>query len=392
MPSRRLPSTLFPNDTARTLEGLRRRGLSVIDLTESNPTRVGFHYSENLLAPLASAAALSYEPHPLGMLTAREAVAGDFSRRGIIVSPDRIGLTASTSEAYALLFKLLCDAGDSVLVPQPSYPLFEHLTVLESVVARPYRLEYHGAWRIDLEHLRAAVDSSTRALLIVSPNNPTGSFLHKDDFVAAAELCAAHDVMLIGDEVFVDFPLDDAPHATSVLKSTETLACSLGGLSKSVGLPQLKLGWIAFGGPPLRVSELLNAYEVIADTYLSVATPVQTALVQLLESGAVIRNQIQLRIVRNLQALRRAASVYPAISVLMVEGGWSAVIKVPAYRTEEALVLELLVEDRVLVHPGYFFDFETEAFIVISLLVEPEKFDRGIALVFARVSRPGHAT
>ncbi|MGH9173013.1 MAG: pyridoxal phosphate-dependent aminotransferase [Vicinamibacterales bacterium] len=360
----------------------------MIDLTESNPTRVGLSYPPDLLASLASEKGLVYDPQPLGLWCAREAVSSDFSRRGLNVPPDRIGLTASTSEAYALLFKLLCDAGDSVLVPQPSYPLFEHLTVLESVVARPYRLEYHGAWRIDHDHLRAAIDDGTRALLIVSPNNPTGSFLRTNDLEAVAELCASREIVLIGDEVFADYPLDEAPDATSVLAAMDGVVCSLGGLSKSAGLPQLKLGWIGFGGAADRVAEVMRAYEIVADTYLSVSSPVQIALPTMLGGGAAIRAQIQSRIARNLARLREAAARQPAISVLRVEGGWSAVLEVPAYRSEEALVLELVVEDHVLVHPGYFFDFENEAYLVVSLLVPPDVFDRGTERVLVRASRP----
>jgi alanine-synthesizing transaminase len=387
MRASRLPSDLAVNATTRTLEALRRRGLTIADLTESNPTRVGLCYPDDLLAPLGSPSSLVYDPQPLGLISAREAVESDFARRGLDIHADRIALTASTSEAYALLFKLLCDAGDAVLVPKPSYPLFEHLTILESVEARGYRLEYQGEWRIDLEHLRDLIDERTRAALVVSPNNPTGSFLHAGDLVALAELCQSHDLALIGDEVFADFPLDDAPRAASVLVATDVLVCSLGGLSKSVGLPQLKLGWIGFQGPRDRVCEVMSGYEVVADTYLSVATPVQKALPVLLERGAAIRQQIQTRVRRNLTALRAAAADVPAVSVLKVEGGWSAVVQVPAYRSEEALVLELLLEDHVLVHPGFFFDFEREAFLVLSLLVEPDVFARGSARVLARASR-----
>ncbi len=386
MVSSRLPSDLSVNVTTRTLEALRRRGISVIDLTKSNPTRVGLCYPPDLLHPLASPQSLVYDPQPLGLSSAREAVSADFARRGLAVSPSHVALTASTSEAYALLFKLLCDAGDSVLVPRPSYPLFEHLTVLESIEARPYRLEHDGSWRMDLDHLRSALDDRTRALLVVSPNNPTGSFLHRDDLVKVSELCASQDLMLIGDEVFCDFPLDESPHATSVLAATNVVCCSLGGLSKSAGLPQLKLGWIAFGGPSNRVDDVMGAYEVVADTYLSVSTPVQTALPQLLDLSTAIRSQIQARVRRNLGALREAAAHAPSIAVLNAEGGWSAVLQVPAYRGEEALVLELLTEDHVLVHPGFFFDFEREAYLIISLLVEPGEFDCGVARVLARAS------
>lgn len=384
MRSSRLPSDLSPNTTAKALDDLRRRGQPVLDLTETNPTRVGLAYPADLLTPLGSASGLVYDPHPLGAWCAREAVSADFARRGLTVPPQHIALTASTSEAYALLFKLFCDAGDSVMVPYPSYPLFEHLTVLESVVARPYRLEYHGGWRIDLEHFQSSIVDDTRAVLVVSPNNPTGSFLHRDDLTTIADVCATRDIVLIGDEVFADFPLDDSPHATSVLAASNLVTCSLGGLSKSAGLPQLKLGWIGLSGPADRLGEAMSAYEVVADTYLSVSTPVQIALPTLLRQGAGIRAQIQSRITRNLKALRQAAASVPEVSVLTTEGGWSAVVKVPAYRSEETLVLELLVEDCVLTHPGYFFDFETEAFLVVSLLVEPDLFDRGTERMLAR--------
>ena len=346
--SSRLPSNLAINATTRTLEALRSRGISVLDLTESNPTRVGLNYPLDLLAPLSSAAALIYDPQPLGLRVAREAVAADFARRGLNVSPERIALTASTSEAYALLFKLLCDAGDSVLVPRPSYPLFEHLTVLESVVARPYRLEPAAAWRIDLHDLESSIDDQTRAILVVSPNNPTGSFLHSDDRDALASICASRDLVLIGDEVFADYRLDAATALPTILATPDVVSCSLGGLSKSVGLPQLKLGWIAFGGSDAHVEALMRAYEIVADAYLSVSTPVQVAVPELLERGASIREQIRRRIDRNLKALRKAAALVPSISVLDVAGGWSAVLEVPAFRSEEQLVLDLLVNDHTL--------------------------------------------
>ena len=392
MLSRRLPSDLVLNLTTRTLDGLRRRGVEVIDLTASNPTRVGLDYPRDLLRSLGSPEALDYDPHPLGALRAREAVSRDFARRGIAIPAEHVALTASTSEAYALLFKLLCDAGDAVLVPQPSYPLFEHLAVLEAIEARPYRLEYHGTWRIDVDHLRARVDRHTKALLVVSPNNPTGSFLHGDDLVPIAALCASNDMMLIGDEVFADYRLDPAPDAPSVLTARDTLVCSLGGLSKSIGLPQVKLGWIGFSGPADRLRDAIATYEVIADTYLSVSTPVQTALPDLLDSGTYVRNQIRNRLGRNLRALRAAVAQAPAVSMLNVEGGWSAVLRVPAYRGEEAFTIELLTDDHVLVHPGFFFDFEREAYVVVSLLVDPVQFDRGVARVLARAINGGAAS
>ena len=385
----RLPENVSVNATTRTLESLAARGIAVVDLTISNPTRVGFHYPPDLLAALSLPQSLVYEPHPRGLRAAREAVAGEFARRGCSVSPDHVVLTASTSEAYSWLFKLLCDPGDNVLIPQPSYPLFEHLTVLESVVGRAYRLEYHGAWRIDLHDLHGKVDDRTKAVLVVSPNNPTGSFLHREDLAALDELCAARNLMLIGDEVFADFPLDPAPASVSVLDAASAVSCSLGGLSKSIGLPQAKLGWIALSGSASRVAPMMDALEMIADTYLSVSTPVQVAAADLLTRGAGVRQQIQLRVRRNLAELRAVAAAVPEVAVLSVEGGWSATIQVPRYRSEEALILELLTADHILVHPGYFFDFEREAFIVVSLIAEPAVFDAAIRRVLKRATTPG---
>ena len=389
MISSRLPKNLEPNAVARALAS-RRHGRPVIDLTASNPTSAGFAYPDELLQPLANPRALAYEPQALGLWSARAAVAADFRRRGIVISADRVALTSSTSEAYALLFKLLCDAGDAVLVPQPSYPLFEHLTQLECVTAVAYSLDYHGTWRVDIDSIRRAATSvpngRVKAIMVVSPNNPTGSFLHRDDLTAISELAATHRWAIIGDEVFADYPLDAAPGAAAVLPGAEVLTFSLGGLSKSCGLPQLKLGWIGVGGPTALVDQALAAYEVIADTYLSVSTAVQAAAAELIEQGAAVRAQILQRVRRNLDALRAAVEAYPSVGVLRVEGGWTAVLQVPQLRSEESLVLELLEHDDVLVHPGYFFDFSREAFLVVSLLVEPAAFDRAIARVLKRAA------
>lgn len=386
MISSRLPSSLAPNALSLAVAAKRRQGAPLIDLTESNPTRVGLSYPQDLLAPLSAAAGLEYDPQPLGLWPARAAVAADFRRRGIVISADRVALTASTSEAYGLLFKLLCDAGDSILVPRPSYPLFEHLTRLESVVAVPYDLEHHGAWRIDMESVQRAADPRVRAVLVVSPNNPTGSFLHCDDWAALSDMSASRGWAIIGDEVFADYALDEAPHAASVLADSDVLTFSLGGLSKSAGLPQVKLGWIGFGGPADKVDQTLAAYEIVADTYLSVSTPVQVAAPTLIERGAGIRSQILARVRANLASLKTQVAAHAAIGLLPVEGGWSAVLQVPAFQSEESLVLELLDRDDVLVHPGYFFDFPKEAFVVVSLLVESARFDAAIGRVLARAA------
>jgi aspartate/methionine/tyrosine aminotransferase len=384
--STRLPANLAPNALAVAIAAKRRSGASIVDLTESNPTRAGFIYPADLLQPLADPRALEYDPQPLGLWAARAAVAADFRRRGTVISADRVALTSSTSEAYALLFKLLCDAGDNVLVPHPSYPLFEHLTAFESVAAIPYALEYHGAWRIDVDSIRRAATDRTRALLIVSPNNPTGSFVHRDDLAAINDMAMQHGWAIIGDEVFADYPLDAAPDAAHVLSSAQAVTFSLGGLSKSAGLPQVKLGWIGIGGPSDQVDATLAAYEIIADTYLSVSTPVQAAAADLIERGAGIRAQIQERVRRNLQSLRSAVAAFPAVEVLPVQGGWSAVLKVPRLRSEEALALDLLERDHVLVHPGYFFDFAAEAYLVLSLLLDQPRFNHAVGRVLARAT------
>ncbi|MDP1568473.1 MAG: pyridoxal phosphate-dependent aminotransferase [Vicinamibacterales bacterium] len=384
--SSRLPSNLTPSVVAEAVAARRRSGAPLFDLTESNPTRVGLAYPPDLLAPLADPAALVYDPQPLGLRTARAAVSADFERRGIRVPDDRVAITASTSEAYALLFKLLCGPGDQVLVPRPSYPLFEHLTALEAVEAVPYDLEYHDGWRLDLDNVRAQVSSRTRAILVVSPNNPTGSYLHQDDLAALVGIAAARDLAIIGDEVFWDYPLQRPDTAVSVLAQQDVVAVGLGGLSKSAGLPQVKLGWFGMSGPDAQVRALLDAYEIVADTYLSVSTPVQVAAPALIEAGAGMRRAIQARLDRNLTALGSRIEWYPSVTLLPPEGGWSAVLQVPAYESEEAMVVGLIEREGVLVHPGYFFDFAREAFLVVSLLPEAGVFDHGLARVLARMS------
>lgn len=386
--STRLPSDTAPNALTRAVERARAGGRDLLDLTQSNPTRAGLAYPPGLLAALARDEALSYEPMPLGLPAAREAVAGDFARRGVPVAAGRVVLTASTSEAYSLLFKLLCNPGDRVLVPAPSYPLFEHLTRLEGVEAAQYHLEYHGVWDVDVASLERAVDARTKAVLVVSPNNPTGSWLKRDELARLVRFCGTHGLALIGDEVFCDYALERSPLAVrSVLEQDEVLTFGLAGLSKSAALPQVKLGWIGVSGPPVEVSAALGALELICDTYLSVATPVQVAAASLLEAGAAMREQIGARTRRNLDLLRALASRHPSCGVLRAEGGWNAVVQVPAVKPEEQLAVELVEQDGVLVHPGFFFDFPREAFLVVSLLPEPTTFEEGVARLLARAAR-----
>ena len=378
--SSRLPPQTDTNELTRALAELRAAGVAIADLTESNPTRAGIPYPDGLLASLAQPRALEYEPHPLGLPSARAAVAADHRRRGVEIDPAHVALTASTSEAYSWLFKLLCDPGERVLVPRPSYPLFEHLTRLEGIRAEPYDLEYHGRWEIDADQLRAA-PGDVKAILVVSPNNPTGSYISSAELGRLSAVCRDRRWALVADEVFADYPLDESSPLTDIAAKSGVLSFTLAGLSKSVGLPQVKLGWIVAGGPAAQRDAALAALELIADTFLSVGTPVQLALPELLRQGAAIRTAIQRRTRDNLQALRDAARRFPACDVLRVDGGWSAVVRVPATRSEERLVLDLLEREHVLVHPGYFFDFRSEAFIVISLLPDPAIFGDAIARV-----------
>lgn len=385
--SQRVPADLTPNRLTIVLQQAKASGDPIIDITETNPTRAGIAYPASLLAPLATAGGLRYDPHPFGLLSAREAVSEEYARAGVDVGPERVVLTASTSEAYSFLFKLLCDPGDEVLVPVPSYPLFDHLSRLDGVGVRPYPLHYHGTWSPDPHEMETLVTGRTRAILLVSPNNPTGSLLGAGELVAIAALCARRGLALVGDEVFADYILQPRADRASVLQQDEALTFALGGLSKSAGLPQLKLGWIGVGGPRPLVQEAMGRLEVIADAYLSVATPVQLCAGALIAAGRGIRRLVLERIEANLAALVELAAAAPSCSVLRAEGGWSVVLRVPATRSEEDLVLELLEQDRVLVHPGYFFDFPREAYVVLSLLPEPAAFREGARRLLDRTQQ-----
>ena len=375
--SSRVPGALEPNRLTRALQRLRATGNPLIDLTLSNPTVAGIAYPASMLDALGDHRSLQYEPSPLGLPEARVAIARDCERNGIKVAPDRIVLTSSTSEAYSVLFKLLCaPAGDGVMIPIPSYPLFEHLTGLDGVRSIPYRLEFHGRWSVDFDTLDAGWDDTVRAVLAVSPNNPTGSVLTGAEMAGLAERCAARQAALILDEVFIDYPLSGtAPPAPG---TRDCLTFRLGGLSKSAGLPQVKLGWIVVDGPEALVRSALDRLELICDTYLSVSTPVQRAVSLLIADGARVRAAILERVRGNDRALRTLASEYSSIQVLPCEAGWSAVVRVPSTRTEEDLAIELLETAGVLVHPGFFFDFPHESFFVVSLLPEPSIFAEGV--------------
>jgi len=364
------------------LDEKRSAGAAILDLTESNPTAAGFAYpSDGILAALADPRALTYQPAPAGLPSARAAVSEYYSGR---VDPGRILLTASTSEAYAFVFKLLADPGDEVLIPRPSYPLFDFLAALDSVRVVQYPLVYDGVWAINFDALARSITPRTRAIVLVNPNNPTGSFLKQAELGPLIALCREHNLCLISDEVFSDYALHpDRPELVrSLVDVTEVPTFCLSGLSKVAGLPQMKLGWIVAS------EQALERLELIADTYLSVSTPVQLAAPVLLGLRTQLQNQILARVRANQAFLLSQIGPRSPWKLLEIEGGWYAILETPRIQSEEDWVLSLLDRDGVLVQPGFFFDFEREAFLVLSLLTPDEVFREGVRRILARVTEP----
>ena len=382
--SSRLQWDSQPNTLSILLAETRRSGAVILDLTESNPTRAGFNYpGEELLAALADSRGLLYNPDPHGLLAAREAVVEYYAQRGVDVPASRILLTASTSEAYSYLFKLLANPGDEILVPRPSYPLFDYLAAMESVCVRQYPLDYDGVWHIDFDALASAITPRTRAIVVVNPNNPTGSYLKRAEW----ERLQTFGLPILSDEVFSDFAFapDSARVATLTGASDDALTFSMSGLSKIAGLPQMKLGWIVAGGPDHAAA--LAGLEWIADTFLSVATPVQWALPRILAASGAVQEQIRRRTRGNLlHVVENAAG--SACRCLHVEGGWYAILQVPRIRSEEEWAISLLADSDVLVQPGYFYDFEEEALLVLSLLTPPAIFAEGLRRILDTAGRP----
>jgi hypothetical protein len=327
-----------------------------------------------IASALADPGSRVYEPDPLGLAAARETISRLWKNREIDVDPSRVVLASSTSEAYGFLFKLLCDPGDDVLVPRPSYPLFEHLARYEGVGLVPYALEYDGAWHVDLANLSRRRTPRTRAIITVNPNNPTGSFLKRSELAAIARL----GLPILSDEVFGAYGIgDDSERVASALRATDALVFALDGLSKLAALPQMKLAWVTVGGPDAEVSAAMSAFELIADSYLSPSAPVQHALPALLASGERSRRALRARIESNLASLRRRLA-RSAATVLDVEGGWYAVVRLPDVKSEEAWVLGLLDDCDVLVQPGFFYDCATEPFAVLSLITPETEFASGV--------------
>jgi aspartate/methionine/tyrosine aminotransferase len=352
-------------------------GLPIADLTASNPTRCGFAYSASLLEELADPRALVYDPQPRGSLCAREAVCRYYADRGSLVRPEQVILTTSTSEAYSFLFRLLCDPGSEVVVAQPGYPLFDFLAVLDDVTLKAAPLVYDHGWQIDAEGFRRAITPATRAIVLVHPNNPTGHFTKPSEAEELARLCREFDLSLIVDEVFLDYGFKEAGRSFAAgLDKVPLFVVS--GLSKIAGLPQMKVAWIVATGP--EQVDALDRLEVIADTFLSMNAPVQCALPKWLDGRAAIQGQIRERVAANLVELDRQLREVPEVSRLEVEGGWYAMLRIPALQPDEQTVLALL-ELGVWVHPGYFFGMAESGWLVVSLLAGTEEFRTGVTLM-----------
>jgi len=380
-----------PNRLSRLLEKKEAKGERILNLTESNPTRAGFHYEDDkILSALGQPRTMLYEPDPRGLKAARGAVKDYYRKLNRDIDLESIFLTACTSEAYSILFKLLGNANDEILIPRPGYPLLSFLSIFEDLrpVAYPLKYDAAGGWSTDLELLRALITPCTRAIVAVSPNNPTGSYLKESELREIEGICRRHDLALIVDEVFSDFPAEPQPEQVrTVAGRSGALTFVLNGLSKLVGLPQMKLGWIVVGGKPHLARPARERLEMMLDFYLSVSMPVQHAAKTLLSGRTAIQKQINSRLEENSRFLREGLSRTGNCRLLQREGGWYAVLEISDAVSDEDRVLQLLQKDNTLVHPGYFYEFDREGFVVVSLLTPVEAFQAGISRLTARFGR-----
>src|SRR5580658_3828703 len=371
---------LTRNRLTEALEEARSSGVRVLDLTISNPTQAGLHYDEpQILQSLASPRSMDYDPQPKGLPSARVAVADYYrAQHGIDgLDPARLILTTSTSEGYAFVFRLLCNPGDEVLVPKPSYPLFEFLADLQDVKLVPYPLIYDHGWQMDFPSLEKVVTKRTRGVVVVHPNNPTGSFVHPQEQQSLNDFCREHELAVISDEVFLDYAHDRAGQQ-SVASNQDVLTFTLSGVSKVSALPQMKVAWIVTSGPEAEVKAAQARLEVIADTYLSMNAPIQWAVPALLDQRKNIQEQLLERVLGNLAELDRQLTAQKACRRLTVEGGWYAVLRIPVTQTDEELAVDLLRRKSVLVHPGHFYDFPNDGYLVLSLITPRAEFTDGV--------------
>ena len=384
--SNRTDWSLSPNTISKALDNFKAQGIPYIDLTASNPTGCQFEYPQELLSSLVVTDNLTYRPLPKGLPVARDAVAQYYNRRDLEVNPEDVFLTAGTSEAYSFLFRLLINSGEAALFPKPSYPLFEFLTDLNDVNIDYYPLEYEQRWRINIDKFEQSILADTQAVIFVNPNNPTGSYISPEEKEEINAICRNRKLPIISDEVFFDYFFGgDDPHV-SFCGNQDVLTFTLGGLSKSMGLPQMKLSWILVSGPEKYKREAMQRLEIIADTFLSVNTPVQNALKSWALFEQDIQKDILVRIRNNLKELSGAVDGKISVELLRASGGWSAVLRLPEGIDEEKFSEELLSHEHVLVHPGFFYDFEEGNHIVLSLLPPADVFRDGVGKLVDKLS------
>jgi|SRR5262252_1441979 len=386
--SHRTNWNLTPNAFTRAIAEVRASGQKILDLSISNPTQAGIQpEAETIFEALANPEAMFYDPQPHGLLKSRRAVCQYYREAHDVfdVDAERLFLTSSTSEAYSYVFRLLANPGDEIMVPKPSYPLFEFLADLADVKPVPYLLVYDDGWQIDFDSLYKAASKRSRAVILVHPNNPTGSYAREDEIIALSTFAHDYELGLIVDEVFLDYAHDGAPRP-SFVSNKQALTFTLSGISKISALPQMKLAWLAVSGPNDRVAPTLGRLEVIADTYLSASAPVQLAAPTMLEQRKRVQALLLDRLRVNLSELDRQLARHPACSRLQVEGGWYAIVRVPAIQNDEELAIDLVRKMGVIVHPGHFYDFNAEGYLVLSLITHPEDFHEGLGRVMQVVS------
>ncbi len=377
---------LVPNALTVALDRFRASGRRLIDLTCSNPTACGFTYDDQaILSVLANPLALSYEPDPRGLLVARRAVGEYYAALGATVDPSAITLTTSTSEAYSFAFRTLCNPGDEVLIPEPSYPLFEFLAEIQDVRLVRYPLLYDHGWQIDFHALERAVTEQTRAVIVVHPNNPTGNYVKAHERVRLNEICAPREMAILADEVFLDFALKEAGTPREPMRTfasnTGVLTFTMSGLSKIAGLPQMKAAWLVTSGPADLKAQALERLEVISDTFLSMNAPIQHALPELLAHRHAFQRDLLARVRTNLAELDRQLAAQKSCSRLQLEAGWYAIVRGPATRSDEETAIELLERYGVSIHPGHFYDFPGDGYFVVSLITPENDFKEGTSLL-----------
>lgn len=368
-------------------ERLQKEGRDLIDLTLTNPTSCGFRsQNQTLLESFKSAENLAYQPDPRGLFCAREAVSRYYADKKIKVSPERIFITSSTSEAYAFCLKLLLNTDDRAAVPAPSYPLLESLAVLNDARLFRYCLEHKERWRIEREAFGDKTEF--KALCVINPNNPTGNFVRSEEKVILNTLCQERGSSLISDEVFLDFVIDQNAEPLSFADNDEVLTFTLSGISKILGLPQMKLSWIVVSGPERQVNEALRRLEIMADATLSASTPSQNALNTWMQRRSEIQSEISERICQNYRLLKEIFKDRKELTVLGVEGGWQAVIRTDVGMDDETLALKFLEKAGVWIHPGYLYDFKEGEYFVVSLLPSSPNLREGLRRITGFLDNP----